>query len=160
VTPEEVRLLEARWRLGEITPQDLHAVADELLDRGEDNEALIELFALDRDELRWRGADAFESLLHAWGGGAMQPDEAVRIFVRELAAGVVSGALAPLEATGRADLINVHTGYNFHELLEWADLHEELGYLNTSGVSYLGRDRASVEADVHALAHSILERQS
>jgi hypothetical protein len=160
VTPDGLRVLEARWRVGEITEHDLHAVADGLLAAGEDEEALIHLFSLDRDELRWRGGDAFESLLRAWGGGAMSQEEAVRLFVRELASGVVAGTIAPLEATGRADHVNVRTGYEYSDLIEWADLHEELGYLNTSGVSYLGRDRASVEADVLALARSTLEQRS
>ena len=150
MTPEEARLLEARWRLGELTPEDLHVLANELLERGEDDEALIHLFALDRDELRWKGADAFESLLRVWGGGAMKQDEAVGIFLRELAAGVVGGTISPLEATGRAEAINVGTGYAHDELLEWATLSDELDW----------RDRASVEADVLALARSTLERRA
>lgn len=148
MTPEARRLLEARWRLGDITEHDLRGVADELLSRGEEDEALIHLFSLDRDELRWRGGDAFESLLRAWGGGAMTQGEAVRVFVRELATGVVGGTIAPLEAIGRVDVINVRTGYEHADLNEWADLHEQLGY----------RDRASVEADVLTLARSTLER--
>jgi hypothetical protein len=159
VTPDELRLLEARWRIGEISEHDLHDVADGLLAEGEDHDALIHLFSIDRDEVPWRGAEAFESLLHAWGGGAMTEDEAVRIYVRELASGVVRGSIAPLEATGCADAINVRSGYKYDELLEWADLHEELGYLNTSGVSYLGRNRVAVEADVLSLARSTLERR-
>ena len=55
----------------EITESDLHGVADELLAKGEDADALIHLFSLDRDELRWTGADAFESLLRSWGGGTV-----------------------------------------------------------------------------------------
>jgi hypothetical protein len=159
VTPDDLQLLEARWRLGEVTAQDLHDIADTLLAGGEDHEALIQLFSLDRDELRWKGAAAFESLLRAWGGGTMTQDDAVRVFVRALASGVVTGTIAPLEATGRADVLNVRTAYAHTELIEWADLNEELGYLDTSGRSYLGRDRAAIEADVVALARSTVERQ-
>ena len=63
MTEDERELLEARWRVGEIAVGDLHEVADELLASGEDAPALIELFALDRDELRWSGSDVFEPLL-------------------------------------------------------------------------------------------------
>jgi hypothetical protein len=156
VTHDELQLLEARWRVREITESDLHGVADGLLTSGEDGEALIHLFSLDRDELRWYGADAFESLLQAWGGGTISEGEAIGIVVRELAAGVLAKTISPLEATGRANAIDIRTNYQYEELAEWRDLHEELGYLDRSGSSYLGRDQAVIEADVLALARSIL----
>jgi hypothetical protein len=156
VTTNELRSLEACWRVGDITEGDLHSVADSLLAKGEDHEALIDLFVLDRAELRWRGADAFETLLRAWGGGTMKDDEAVRIFMREIASDVVAGTITPLEATRRADAINRRTDYRYAEPLEWADFYEELEYLDSSGLSYLGRDRASIEADIMALAPSTL----
>lgn len=153
---DELQLLEARWRVREITEADLHGVANDLLENGEESDALIYLFSLDRDELRWAGADAFESLLRGWGGGAISESAAVGIVLRELAAGIVSGTITPLEATSRASAIYVRTGYE-HELLgAWRDLHEELGYLDQSGSSYLGRDRTVIEADVVALARSTL----
>jgi hypothetical protein len=155
VTHDELQLLEARWRVREITEGDLHTVADDLLTRGEDCEALIHLFSLDRDELRWTGADAFELLLRAWGGGGMNEGEAVEVVVRKLAAGIVAGRITPLEATSRANAINVRTDYQYDVLREWCDLHEELGYLDSSGLSYLGRDQAMIEADVLALARSL-----
>jgi hypothetical protein len=160
VTHDELHLLEARWRVREITESDLHSVADGLLANGEDGEALIHLFSLDRDELRWNGADAFESLLRGWGGGTISESEAIGIVVRDLAAGVVAETITPLEATSRANAINIRTDYQYDALAEWCDLHEELGYLDRSGSSYLGRDHAVIKADVLSLARSILGERS
>jgi hypothetical protein len=154
MTKDELQLLEARWRVGEITESDLHGVADELLAKGEDDDALVQLFALDRDELRWAGADAFESLLRAWGGGTVSEAKAVDIVLRDIASGVVAGTIAPFEATGRADAINVRFDYRYEALREWCDLHEELRHVDCSGLSYLGRDQSEVEAHVMALARS------
>ena len=109
VTDDERELLEARWRVQEITESDLHNVADKLLADGENGEALIHLFSLDRDELRWTGADAFESLLREWGGGTISEGAAVWIVLSEVAAGVVAGTTTPLEATSRANAMNVRT---------------------------------------------------
>lgn len=95
VTGDELQLLEARWRVREITESDLHGVADDLLAKGEDTDALIHLFSLDRDELRWAGADAFESLLRSWGGGTISDAEAVDIVLRDIAAGVLAGTITP-----------------------------------------------------------------
>jgi hypothetical protein len=156
VTNAELQLLEARWRLREITESDLHGVADELLAKGEDDEALIHLFSLDREELRWTGADAFESLLQAWGGGTIREAEAVDIVLRDIAAGVLAGTITALEATSRADAINVRFSHRYEALREWCDLHEELGYLDRSGLSYLGRDQPAIEGDVMVLARSVV----
>jgi hypothetical protein len=156
MTHDELQVLEARWRVREITETDLHAVADDLLARGEDDEALISLFSLDGDQLRWGGAEAFESLLRAWGGGSLTEAESVEIVSRELAAGVLAGTITPVEATSRANAIHVRTSYQYDLLAEWADLYEELGYLDRSETSYLGRSRGAVEADVLALARSIV----
>jgi hypothetical protein len=155
VTPAELQLLEARWRLREITGEDLHGVADELLASGEDDDALVSLFSLSADELRWRGADAFESLLSAWGGGAMTADEAVAVLASDLAAGVLNGTISPLEVTSRAAAIYIRTDYEHDVLQPWYELHDELGYLDRSGLSYLGRDRSAIETDVLAHARSI-----
>jgi hypothetical protein len=154
VTADEVRLLEARWRVREITESDLHETADELLAKGEDDDALILLFSLDRDELRWTGGDAFESLLRAWGGGSIGEGEALAIVLHDIAAGVVAGTITPLEATRRAHAINVRFDYQYDALGEWDNLYEELGYLDRSGLSYLGRHQPTIEADVIALARS------
>jgi hypothetical protein len=155
VTTDELRVLEARWRVKEFTETDLHAVANDLLAKGEDDDALIRLFSLDQDELPWAGADAFESLLRAWGRGTMSEEEAVRIVLRDIAAGVVAGTTAPVEATSRANAINVRFTYWWYDVLrEWCELHEELAYLDSSGLSYLGRARAAIEGDVLALARS------
>jgi len=156
VTGDDLQLLEARWRVGEISESDLHEVADELLAKGEDDDALILLFSLDQAELRWTGADAFESLLRTWGGGSIGEGEAVSIVLRDLAAGVLAGTLAPLLATSRAHAIHLRFDYRYDALLHWDELYEELGYLDRSGQSYLGRDRTAIEADVRALARSIV----
>jgi hypothetical protein len=140
----------------EITEGDLHAIADDLLAKGEDDEALISLFALDRDQLRWTGAHAFESLLRRWGGGEIDEAEAVEIVVRHLSAGVIDGTITPAEASSRAHAIDVRTRYQYKALDGWRDLHEELGYLDRRGLSYRGRAQSEVEADAKALARSIL----
>jgi hypothetical protein len=156
VTGDELQLLEARWRVQEITESDLHGVADELLAKGEDADALIHLFSLDRDDLRWSGADAFDSLLRSWGGGTISDAEAVDIVLRDIATGVLAGKITPLEATSRADAINVRFYYQYDALREWCDLYEELGYLDRSGLSYLGRDQPAIEADVMMLSRSVV----
>jgi hypothetical protein len=155
MTPAEVRLLEARWRLREITEQDLHRVADEFLANGEDNDALIALFSLDPNELRWRGADAFEPVLEAWGGGSMTEHEAALVLASDLATNALNGTISPLEVTSRATAIHIRTHYEYDVLRPWYELHDELGYLDRSGLSYLGRDRSAIEADVLAHAGSI-----
>lgn len=156
VTGDELQLLEARWRVREITESDLHRVADELLAKGEDADALIHLFSLERDELRWTGADAFESLLRSWGGGTISDAEAVDIVLRDIAAGVLAGTITPLDATSRAEAIDVRFSYQYDSLREWCDLNEELGYLDRSGRSYLGRDKPTIEADLIVLARSVV----
>jgi hypothetical protein len=156
VNTDELQLLEARWRVRETGESDLHAVADELLAKGEDDDALILLFSLERDELRWTGADAFESLIRAWGGGSISEAEAVGIVLRDIAAGVLAGTITPLEATSRADTINVRFYYQYDALGAWCDLHEELDYFDRSGLSSLGRDRPTVEADVMTLARTVV----
>jgi hypothetical protein len=155
MTPAELRLLEARWRLHEITTEDLRRVADEFLANGEDHDALISLFSLNRDELRWRGADAFESLLKAWGGGSMTEHEAAAVLVRDLATSVLNRTISPLEVTSRASAIYIGTHYEHDVMRPWYELHDELGYLDRAGLSYLGRDRSEIEADVLAYARSI-----
>jgi hypothetical protein len=156
VTTDELQLLEARWRVHEIGESDLHEVADELLAKGEADDALVFLFSIERDELRWTGADAFESLLRAWGGGSIGEEEAVGIVLRDIAAGLLRGTITPLEATSRAEVINIRFYYQYHALTAWCDLHEELGYLDRSGLSYAGRDQPTIEADVMTLARSVL----
>lgn len=156
MTSDELQLLEARWRVREITEGSLHRVADELLIKGEDADALIQLFLLDGDELRCSGADAFELLLRSWGGGTMSDAEAVDIVLRDIAAGVLAGTITPLDATGRAEAINVHFDCQYEALLVWCDLKEELEHLDRSGLSYLGRDEAAIEAAVMALARSLV----
>jgi hypothetical protein len=156
VTSDELQLLEARWRVREITEGGLHGVADELLIKGEDGDALLQLFLLDGDELRCSGADAFELLLRSWGGGTMSDAEAVDIVLRDIAAGVLAGTTTPLDATGRAEAINVHFDYQYEALLAWCDLKEELQHLDCSGLGYLGRDQAAIEAAVMALARSVV----
>jgi hypothetical protein len=155
MTPDELQILEARWRLRDITEADLHRVADELLAKGEDHDALISLFSLDRDELRWRGADAFDSLLTAWGGGVMTEQEAAAVLVHDLAARLLNGTITPLEVTSRASAIYIGRHYEHDALRRWYELHDELGYLDRSGRSYLGRDRAAIEADVLDYARSV-----
>ena len=62
----------------------------------------------------------------------------------------------PLEATTRADAINVRSAYAHESAAQWSELHEELAFLDRTELSYLGRTRAAVEADVVALARLIL----
>ena len=61
---------------------------------------------------------------------------------------------APPEATSCA--VNLRFDYRFDVFREWQELHEELAYLDRSGQSYLGRDQPAIEADVMALARSIV----
>jgi len=63
-------------------------------------------------------------------------------------------------STSPANAIDVRTAYQYDAFGDWRDLHEELGYLDRSGSSYLGRDRTVIEADVVALARSIVEGHS
>jgi hypothetical protein len=86
----------------------------------------------------------------------MSEGEAVEVVLRELAAGIAAGTITPLEATSRANAINVRTDYQYDVLGEWRELHEELEYLDSSGLSYQGRDQATIEADVMALARSLV----
>jgi hypothetical protein len=51
----------------------------------------------------------------------------VSAVLSEVAAGVVAGTTTPLEATSRANAMNVRTNYQHDALGEWRDLHEELG---------------------------------
>jgi len=95
-----------------------------------------------------------------WGGGSLSEAEAVEIVLRHLAAGVLAGTTTPLEATSRADAINIRFDYQYEALRVWCDLHEELSYLDRSGLSYLGRDLAMIEADVMALARSVVGEHS
>jgi hypothetical protein len=102
-------LLEARLRLGEINPSDLHAVADDLLSQGEDSDELIALFALDRDQ-RWEGAKAFENLLRAWGGGQLSRSEAAPLVERDVAQRLLDFSVSALDALSRLNVICHRTG--------------------------------------------------
>jgi hypothetical protein len=66
--------------------------------------------------VEWR--HAFESLLRSWGGGTISDAEAVDIVLRDIAAGVLAGTITPLEATSRADAINVRFYYQYDALRE------------------------------------------
>jgi hypothetical protein len=159
VTSDALKDLEARWRLGEIGTGDLHEVADELLTSGEDADALIRLFNLTAVEVPWSGAEVFEELLREWGSGSMSEADALGFAIRRIAAGVVAGSLPLLDAVTRAEAVYTRTalsGELHPELMPWRDLHEELSWIDARGLSYLGRPQAAVEADVLALAKSVI----
>ena len=152
----ERQVLEARWRLSEI--DDLHALADRLLADGEDADALIRLFALDRDEVVWEGPAVLEELLRDWGGGDLTVDDAVPIAVEDIARQLLAGSIAPADAALTLERINSRTHYRHYPALEpWCELCEELWWgMKSDDRSYLGRTRAEVEQDVYALARQTL----
>src|SRR5207248_83463 len=82
------------------------------------------------------------------------------IMARTLAAGVLDGAISPVEASSRAHAIDVRTRYQYAALAEWRHLNEELGYIDRRGLSYRGRPQSEVETDAKALARSIVEGYS
>jgi hypothetical protein len=92
---DRLRLLEARWRLGEIKVEGLHEVADELLTAGDDNPALIRLFSLDPDQLRWEGEEAFATLLRELGGGDMSEAEAAEVISLDISVALLEADSCP-----------------------------------------------------------------
>lgn len=160
MTDDGRRLLEARWRLQEFADLDLHEVADGLLSAGEDADALIRLFSLDRDQLLWEGGVVFEDLFREWGGGMMSESEAVETVLLDMSRALLEERLTPEEATDRAGAIYVRTGWQYDELVEWFCLDEEFDDLKRAGLSDAGRDRASIESAVRSLARSIVKRHS
>ena len=106
---QELELLEARWRIGEITHGDLHAVADDLLQAGVDTPALIELFALTPDEARWKGAPIFERVLEELGAGGTTEAEAATVLARHIARMVLDGSISASEATSQAAGLVIRT---------------------------------------------------
>src|SRR5260221_5119660 len=158
---DELRLLEARWRLGEITVDDLHDVADRWLATGGESPALIRLFSLDPDELPWNDEEfqaAFEALLHERDAGSMSRSEAAKIVVLDMSLGLLEGRIAPDEAVWCVHEINERTGYAFDPLTEWDALKDEFSW-NDSHPDY-SRPRADIDADVIELARSIVKRHS
>ncbi len=156
-----LRLLEERWRLGEITVDDLHGVADHLLRSGEDSPPLIQLFGLDPSQLRWEAGDwraAFEALLQEWGSGDMSLREAAEVVSLDMSLGVLEGRVAPDEAVWRVEAINVRTDFALDPLVEWNAFAEELSWNDSH--PHLGRARADIEANVIELARSIVRRDS
>ena len=151
----DLDLVEARWRIGLIMRNDLHAVAGELLDDGISADALIELFALPIDAVFWRGAPLFERALTDLGGGRMTEEEAAQALARDLARRVLSGTLPPAEGTSLAASIHVRTGYRFDCFHELYVLDDEMTSIDRSGRSYLGRTEADVAEDVRIEARRI-----
>jgi hypothetical protein len=68
---DELTLLEARWWLDDLDPDDLHDVADNFLSQGVQSQALIDLFLLTDDELPGNGPELFQRVLVELGGGDM-----------------------------------------------------------------------------------------
>ena len=157
-TPEQVRRLEASWRLWEITVAGLHKLADDLLSAGEDTPALIRLFSLGDSELRWEGSEAFEHLLREWGAGDMSPHEAAGVVSLDLAVELLEGSLTPAQAVSNVRQIVRDVPSAAEGLAEWNVLTEEFSWYDSH--PYLGRPLASIEADVIDLARSIVKRHS
>src|SRR5215216_3605154 len=91
----DLDVVEARWRIGLISANDLHGVANELLDEGVSTDSLIDLFALPVDITFWEGPALFDRALSELGRGQMTEAEAARVLSRHIARGVLSGALEP-----------------------------------------------------------------
>jgi hypothetical protein len=65
----------------------------------------------------------------------MGDDEAVEVVLLDMPLGLLQGRIEPLQATSRADAIQIRTDYRHDALSEWCELHEELGYLDRRGLS-------------------------
>lgn len=150
------RLLEARWRLGEINESDLPEIADELLSAGEDAPSLVELFALTRDEARWKGRALFEQVLRELGAGDTSEAEAARYVTRDIARSILDGSLSPAEGAARAAEIHIRTGYKHDDFVQLYALHDEVGYPDRSGLTYSGRPIDDAIEDVRAEAKRLL----
>jgi hypothetical protein len=94
----DLDVVEARWRIGLISANDLHGVANELLDEGVSTDSLIDLFALPVDVAFWEGPALFDRALSELGRGRMTEAEAARVLSRHIARGVLSGALEPSQS--------------------------------------------------------------
>jgi hypothetical protein len=152
----DLDLIEARWRIGLITPSDLRGVASELLDRGVSADSLIELFSLPIDAAIWNGSALFERALTELRGGQMPEAEAALVVAADIARGVLSGALEPSRATALAASIHSRTEYRFDDFRRLSFLDDEMSYFDKSGKSHLGRTGAVVAEDVRIEARRIL----
>jgi len=85
----DLDVVEARWRIGLITANDLRGVANELLDEGVSTDSLIDLFALPVDVAFWEGPALFDRALSELGRGRMTEAEAARVLSRHIARGVL-----------------------------------------------------------------------
>lgn len=134
-----VALLEARWRIGDIAVTDLHEIANELLAAVEPTKALIELFALNPDALRWEGSTVFEQVLDELGAQPTTEAEAAKVIARDIARQLLAGSITPAEATSRGARLYYRTGYEHDCFASLHMLNEgEMGYIDKDGNAHYG----------------------
>jgi hypothetical protein len=156
VDADAIAVLEARWRLREVTPSDLLMVADGLLSEAVESPSLIALFALTPDEALWRGPDLFENALRELGGGSMDRAQAASALARHLARQVLDGSISPEEMTSRAMHTYIRNDYQLDEFAQLYGLNEEIEHFDRDGLSYLGRTYDEVVEDVREEARRLL----
>ncbi|HYR08131.1 MAG TPA: hypothetical protein VEQ60_10190 [Longimicrobium sp.] len=89
--------LRALWQTGRLYPEQVPALAVDLLAGGADSPALRELAGMDRPT-RAEVEPAIDRALLALGAPRLDEDAAGRIAAREIAADTIAGRMAPYDA--------------------------------------------------------------
>jgi hypothetical protein len=146
---QPINSLEAQWRTRGIRVEELREVAGALLTEGADADALIDLFALEPDELPWQASPLFERALQQLGGGGMSEAEAVEVLLNDLAQSIEGGEKTPAEAAVAAASLYVRLGHHYVERLGGLYvLDDELGSINREGRSFRGRTLDEIETEI------------
>jgi len=154
VDSEELVLLAARWEFGLIRPHDLHEVAGELLERGLDKPALIELFSLSKEAAPWEGPALFDQALRELGAPSAAELRDGRVVARLMARAILGGE-TPREVCQQASRYYLASGYRSADLGGFYALDDEYGSLD-HGLSFSGRTEQQIDEDARTFARDLL----
>jgi hypothetical protein len=158
----DLALIAAKWKLGYFDVDAVLRLADELLAAGWSSPKLVEVYATDRDELRWTVDRLFSEALVELGVDVPSADQAWRQLAVRLARDHLDGRLAALEVTRAFKELNRRLGSRygppFDLVYELELLEEHMGWVESHGRSYDGTAGEFVLEDVRRAAKNALDR--
>jgi hypothetical protein len=161
--PEDADRLLARWLVGELGNSDIHQLASDLLDAGEETPTLIDLFTMDPADPADSGWELLPKILKELGARDLDEEQAWRLLATEAAEGIASGAIAPLQGAKRLLELYWRTGhehieltiaYDWEERLEWPTVRQR----EAGVVAELAAVESEVRAEAGVLADELRSR--
>jgi hypothetical protein len=118
----DLRLVEARWRLGMLTWDGLPDLADTLIREGVDTPELWELAATAKWDLLWEGEPIFDRLCTEQGVRLTSAPEAALVLARDIARLTLAGELTAGRAAGELEELWRRSGFEVDELSGFHEL--------------------------------------